>query len=76
MKRTTPYQRRLIAAVDAEPGKTTEHYARVLDSTEYDVRHSAYLLWERGELAGEDVSTEPDVYLWPASNTEEPSDGH
>jgi hypothetical protein len=72
----TPYQRRLVAAVEAEPGRTTDHYASVLGSTEYDVRRSGYLLWERGDLAGDDESTEPDVYLWPATSIKEFSDGH
>mgnify|MGYP000331809297 CR=1 FL=1 len=67
MTRPSPYQRRLIAAVEADPGRDVAHYAAVLGSTVWDVRRSADLLWERGELASEDGLD----YLWPASNVEE-----
>ena len=63
--RLTPYQRRLVAAVEAEPGRSAEHYARVLSSTVWDVERTGYLLWEREVLAGDDEAVEGDLYLWP-----------
>jgi hypothetical protein len=71
--RLTPFQRRLVAAVDAEPGRITEHYASVLGARLADVERAAYVLWERGEIAADDEDS-PDIYLWPFVAAEEGTD--
>ena len=54
MTRPSPYQRRLIAAVEADPGRDVAHYAAVLGSTVWDVRRSADLLSTATDEAARD----------------------